>query len=73
MGIDYWNRTKQYITAVTEWTNAMTEPLPEHIAGLLMQAASDQMTADGIAAWFENSIKAYKPFHKHQINQPFLR
>lgn len=73
VGIDYWNRTKQYITAVTEWTNAMTEPLPEHIAGLLMQADSDQMTADGIAAWFENPIKAYKAFHKDPINQPFLR
>ncbi|MCV4230978.1 styrene monooxygenase [Virgibacillus sp. LDC1] len=73
VGIDYWNRTKQYITAVTEWTNAMTEPLPEPIAGLLMQAASDQMTADGIAAWFENPIKAYEAFHKHPINQPFPR
>lgn len=72
-GIDYWNRTKQYITAVTEWSNAMTEPLPEHIAGLLMQAASDQMTADGIAAWFEDPTKAYRTFHGHQINQPFLR
>ncbi|MEC0258708.1 styrene monooxygenase/indole monooxygenase family protein [Paenibacillus lautus] len=73
VGIDYWNRTKQYITAVTEWTNAMTEPLPEPIAGLLMQAASDQMTANGIAAWFENPIKAYEAFHKHPINQPFPR
>ncbi|WP_237566414.1 hypothetical protein [Paenibacillus sp. EZ-K15] len=51
----------------------MTEPLPEHIAGLLMQAASDQMTADGIAAWFEDPTKAYRTFHGHQINQPFLR
>ncbi|OIB02226.1 styrene monooxygenase [Paenibacillus sp. LC231] len=73
VGIDYWNRTKQYITAVTEWTNAMTEPLPEHIAGLLMQAASDQMTANGIAGWFEDPTKAHKAFHEHPINQPFLR
>jgi hypothetical protein len=27
VGIDYLSRMKQYITAVSEWTNAMTKPL----------------------------------------------
>ncbi|KRE49595.1 hypothetical protein ASG81_04270 [Paenibacillus sp. Soil522] len=31
VGIEYWSRTRPYLMAVTEWTNAMTGPLPEHI------------------------------------------
>ncbi|WP_414153036.1 hypothetical protein [Paenibacillus glucanolyticus] len=64
----YWNRVKAYIVAVTEWTNAMTQPLPEHIAGLLMKAAADQQTADEIAAWFEDPIKAREAFIGNSIN-----
>ncbi|MDQ0057854.1 styrene monooxygenase/indole monooxygenase family protein [Paenibacillus harenae] len=62
IGIDYRNRTKSYVTAVTEWTNAMTEPLPEHIVQMLMQAATDQETADRIVHWFENPPKAHEAF-----------
>ncbi|MCA0756927.1 styrene monooxygenase [Paenibacillus sp. N4] len=64
VGIDYWNRTRPYITAVTEWTNAMTGPLPDHVAQVLMQAAADQQTADRVAHWFENPPKAYEVFFK---------
>ncbi|MFC4099141.1 styrene monooxygenase/indole monooxygenase family protein [Paenibacillus xanthanilyticus] len=62
VGIAYWKRTHPYVTAVTEWTNAMTGPLPEHIAQLLMQAAGDQETADRIAHWFEHPPRAYEAF-----------
>lgn len=64
----YWNQVKAYIVAVTEWTNAMTQPLPEHIAGLLMKAAADQQTADEIAVWFEDPIKAREAFLGNSIN-----
>ncbi|WP_028610899.1 hypothetical protein [Paenibacillus harenae] len=58
VGIDYWSRSRTYVTAVTEWTNAMTGLLPEHIVQMLMQAATDQETADRVVLWFENPLKA---------------
>jgi flavin-dependent dehydrogenase len=62
VGIEYWGRTRPYVTAVTEWTNAMTGPLPEHIVQILMQAAADQQTADQVAHWFEKPSKAHEAF-----------
>ncbi|MFE4123155.1 styrene monooxygenase/indole monooxygenase family protein [Priestia sp. YIM B13486] len=62
IGESYWNRTKQYVKEVTEWTNAMTKPLPEHIVQLLFQSAQDQVKANEIAEWFANPTKAYEAF-----------
>lgn len=62
VGIDYWKRTRPYLTAVTEWTNAMTGPMPEHIVQMLIQAATDQQIADKVAHWFEKPSKAYEAF-----------
>lgn len=73
IGSEYWNRTQPYIKAVTEWTNAMTQPLPGHIAELLMQAAADQNTADRIAHWFEDPTQAYRSFFEQHNSQPFPR
>ncbi|MBQ4869656.1 styrene monooxygenase [Priestia megaterium] len=61
-GESYWNRTKQYVKEVTEWTNAMTKPLPEHVVQLLLRGAQDQVTANEIAEWFANPTKAYEAF-----------
>jgi flavin-dependent dehydrogenase len=58
----YWNRTKQYVKEVTEWTNAMTKPLPEQVVQLLLQGAQDQVLANEIAEWFANPTKAYNAF-----------
>lgn len=62
MGESYWSRTKQYVKEVTEWTNAMTKPLPEHVVQLLLQGAQDQVKANEIAEWFANPTKAYEAF-----------
>ncbi|MFD9628946.1 styrene monooxygenase/indole monooxygenase family protein [Peribacillus muralis] len=62
IGRSYWNRTKQYVTEVTEWTNAMTEPLPEHVVQLLLQGAQDHVKANQIAQWFANPTKAFEAF-----------
>jgi hypothetical protein len=62
VGIEYWGRIRPYVTAVTEWTNAMTGPLPEHIVQNLMKAAADQQTADQVALWFEKPSKAHEAF-----------
>jgi hypothetical protein len=64
VGIEYWSRIRPYLTAVTEWTNAMTGPLPEHIIQILMQAATDQQIADQVAHWFENPPKAHEAFFR---------
>lgn len=64
----YWNRTKQYVTEVTGWTNAMTKPLPNHVVQLLLQVAQDQAKADEIAEWFANPTKAYEAFFLNNIN-----
>ncbi|MBD2867095.1 styrene monooxygenase/indole monooxygenase family protein [Paenibacillus arenilitoris] len=64
VGIDYWNRARPYVTAVTEWTNAMTGPLPEHIGQMLMHAAADQETADRIVHWFEQPSTAHEAFFR---------
>jgi 2-polyprenyl-6-methoxyphenol hydroxylase-like FAD-dependent oxidoreductase len=64
VGLDYWNRTRPYVTAVTEWTNAMTAPLPEHVVQMLMQAAADQQVADRVAHWFEEPPKAHEAFFR---------
>ncbi|WP_230157099.1 styrene monooxygenase/indole monooxygenase family protein [Peribacillus sp. Bi96] len=73
-GKSYWNRTKQYVKEVTEWTNAMTEPLPEHVIQLLLQGAQDQVQANEIAEWFANPTKAFEAFFSatatiHKNNQ----
>ena len=67
-GKSYWNRTKQYVKEVTEWTNAMTKPLPNHVIQLLLQGAQDQVKADEIAEWFANPTKAYEAFFPNNIH-----
>ncbi|MBB3109619.1 2-polyprenyl-6-methoxyphenol hydroxylase-like FAD-dependent oxidoreductase [Paenibacillus phyllosphaerae] len=62
VGMAYWCRIRPYVTAVTNWTNAMTGPLPEHIAQMLMQAAQEQEIANRIAHWFEHPSSAYEAF-----------
>lgn len=62
VGESYWNRTKQHVKEVTEWTNAMLQPLPQHVVQLLLQAANDRSKADCIAEWFEQPGKAYRAF-----------
>ncbi|MFC5649520.1 styrene monooxygenase/indole monooxygenase family protein [Paenibacillus solisilvae] len=64
IGIDYWRRIGPYVKAVTEWTNAMTGPLPEHVAQILMKAATDQQVADQVAHWFEVPTKAHEAFFR---------
>ncbi|WP_169088225.1 styrene monooxygenase/indole monooxygenase family protein [Paenibacillus sp. PL91] len=62
VGVDYWSSVHPYVKAVTEWTNAMTGPLPEHVVQMLMLAAADQQMADRIAHWFEKPQNAHNAF-----------
>ncbi|MFY4774999.1 styrene monooxygenase/indole monooxygenase family protein [Metabacillus sp. RGM 3146] len=62
VGESYWKRTKQFVKEVTEWTNAMLLPLPEHVIKLLLSGAEDQSRADKIAEWFADPRKAHQDF-----------
>jgi hypothetical protein len=58
----YWERTKPFVKEVTEWTNAMTLPLPEHVIQFLFQGSKEQAIADEIAEWFADPSSAYRTF-----------
>ncbi|MCQ6264381.1 styrene monooxygenase [Fictibacillus sp. WQ 8-8] len=62
LGRLYWERIKSFVKEVTEWTNAMTQPLPGHVIQMLLSAAEDQQKADQIARWFENPSTAHQAF-----------
>lgn len=62
VGETYWNRTKPYVKKVTEWTNTMTQPLPEHVITQLVQGVDDQAKANRIAEWFADPAIAHQDF-----------
>lgn len=66
LGEAYWDRTKTFVREVTEWTNAMTQVLPEHIVQLLLTGVEHQKIADEVAEWFEEPQKAYEAFFQLQ-------
>jgi flavin-dependent dehydrogenase len=66
LGEAYWDRTKTFVREVTEWTNAMTQVLPEHIVQLLLAGVENQKIADKVAEWFEEPQKAYEAFFQLQ-------
>jgi hypothetical protein len=66
LGEAYWDRTKTFVREVTEWTNAMTQVLPEHIVQLLLAGVENQKIADEVAEWFEEPQKAYEAFFQLQ-------
>jgi hypothetical protein len=62
LGESYWDRTKTTVQEVTEWTNAMTQPLPEHVVQMLLEGAENQTQADAVAQWFADPKKAHEAF-----------
>ncbi|MGM0776062.1 MAG: styrene monooxygenase/indole monooxygenase family protein [Bacillota bacterium] len=42
IGETYWDRTKTVVKEVTEWTNAMTQALPQHVVQILLAGAENQ-------------------------------
>ncbi|WP_019392755.1 styrene monooxygenase/indole monooxygenase family protein [Priestia filamentosa] len=66
LGEAYWDRTKTFVREVTEWTNAMTQMLPQHIVQLLLAGVENQKIADEVAEWFEEPQKAHEAFFQFQ-------
>ncbi|MCM3653486.1 styrene monooxygenase/indole monooxygenase family protein [Metabacillus litoralis] len=62
LGETYWDRTKTFVKEVTEWTNTMTQVLPQHVVQVLLAGAENQKIADEVAEWFADPRKAYKAF-----------
>jgi 2-polyprenyl-6-methoxyphenol hydroxylase-like FAD-dependent oxidoreductase len=60
LGESYWDRTKPLVKQVTEWTNAMTMPMPEHVIEQILQGSEEQAKADRIAGWFADPSTAYQ-------------
>jgi hypothetical protein len=40
----------------------MTDPLPSHIVGMLLEGAKNQQIANQIAEWFANPVSAHQAF-----------
>ncbi|SEM97900.1 styrene monooxygenase/indole monooxygenase family protein [Lihuaxuella thermophila] len=62
MGEDYWQRVRGRVREVTEWTNAMTQPLPQHVVQFLLGTPGDQQKADQVAGWFAHPDTAHRSF-----------
>ncbi|WP_394578581.1 styrene monooxygenase/indole monooxygenase family protein [Cytobacillus firmus] len=65
IGETYWDRTKTVVKEVTEWTNAMTQALPQHVVQILLAGAENQKIADEVAEWFANPRKAHEAFFQN--------
>lgn len=59
IGERYWERTKEYVIKVSEWTNAMMGPPSAAFSELMGKAATDQATADEIVNLFTDPVKAH--------------
>jgi 2-polyprenyl-6-methoxyphenol hydroxylase-like FAD-dependent oxidoreductase len=64
LGIKYWNEINEYVTKVSEWTNAMMGPMTESFSKMLGIATQHQETADEFANMFTDPIKAHGAFFK---------
>lgn len=62
LGIQYWNEINEYVTKVSEWTNAMMGPMSEPFAEMLGRASEHQETADEFVNMFMDPIKMHGVF-----------
>ncbi|WNR44427.1 styrene monooxygenase/indole monooxygenase family protein [Paenibacillus roseipurpureus] len=62
VGEQYWNVTKEYITKMSEWTNAMMGPPSEGFSAWLEKASKSQEGADAFVNLFFNPIQAYHAY-----------
>jgi flavin-dependent dehydrogenase len=62
VGQDYWQRIKDYVLDVSEWTNAMMGPLSESFVEFIGKASQNQMIADQFVNMFHNPREAHKVF-----------
>jgi ribulose 1,5-bisphosphate synthetase/thiazole synthase len=61
-GEQYWMQSKEYVTKMSEWTNAMMGPPSESFSALLGKASHNQETADELVTLFANPIAAHSVF-----------
>ncbi|WP_123041433.1 styrene monooxygenase/indole monooxygenase family protein [Cohnella candidum] len=58
----YWDRIREMVVKVSEWTNAMMGPPSDSFADLLVRASQSQETADELVNLFLNPIQAHEAF-----------
>jgi hypothetical protein len=61
-GEQYWRQTQEYVTKMSEWTNAMMGPPSESFSAMLGRAAQNQETADEFVTLFANPVAAHSLF-----------
>ncbi len=61
-GERYWRQSQEYVTKMSEWTNAMMGPPSESFSAMLGRAAQDQATADEFVTLFADPIAAHRLF-----------
>ncbi len=61
-GERYWRQTQEYVTKMSEWTNAMMGPPSESFSAALERAAQDQEAADEFVTLFANPVAAHGLF-----------
>jgi hypothetical protein len=62
LGEAYWDRTKDYVIRLTEWTNAMMGAPSAAFAAKLEQASQQQHVADEVVNLFADPRKAHRVF-----------
>ncbi|KRF13574.1 styrene monooxygenase/indole monooxygenase family protein [Paenibacillus sp. Soil787] len=65
LGELYWERIKEYMIKMSEWTNAMMGPLSEPFTKFLGMASQNQEIADKFVNMFTNPIEAHEVFFKN--------
>jgi flavin-dependent dehydrogenase len=65
VGEQYWNRIQEYVTKVSEWTNAMMGPLSNSFSDMMGRATQNQDTADELVNMFTDPVKAHTVFFKY--------
>ncbi|TLS48761.1 styrene monooxygenase [Paenibacillus antri] len=62
LGERYWDRTREFATKMTEWTNGMMGPLSDSFSELLGRATQNQAVADEVVGLFLDPIQAHRVF-----------
>lgn len=62
IGEQYWERTKEYVTKMSDWSNAMMGPPSAAFSELLGQASNDQAAADDLVNLFADPIAAHDAY-----------
>nr|WP_272898794.1 styrene monooxygenase/indole monooxygenase family protein [Paenibacillus sp. MMS18-CY102] len=62
VGERYWEATKEYMTKMSEWTNAMMGPPSQGFSAYIDKASKSQESADAFVQLFTNPVTAHAAY-----------